>query len=332
MFGGVTSVKIYRKDSNAPPCGFVTFQLHEQAQSCIDTYNGSEAGAAAGKVLTVKWADKKPAAGAPHALAPAIATPGQDKIFIGGLPLDVSEDFLKGMMVVFGKGLTSCKLWRKDASSPPCGFVTFATLQQGQQCIDTLHGNEAGAAPGKSLTVKWADDKRGMKRPAPEVFSPSMEQQSWAAPPIQMPRIMPPAMPSTTSYGAPSFASVPAAFGGGRKAPTVYVPGMPLAEPSRSSVPSVFVPPANQARGVEKVFVGGLPKTVTQQDVEAVAGNYGVLSSVRVVHSDTKPSCALLQFSTVQEAEAMIQALHGVAVFDDKALVVKFAQPARNAA
>ena len=104
----------------------------------------------------------------PPGAAPAAGTyPGQSagpgKVFIGGLPYNLSDADVEQLLTAFGP-LKSFKLVRDPGAelSKGYGFCEYTNLQNTQAAIAGLHGIEIGA---KSLTVKMAGEKTQAQNP-----------------------------------------------------------------------------------------------------------------------------------------------------------------------
>lgn len=175
-FGTILNVKIFNKNKSNP-CGFVTYTTFAEAEACIQSLHGADTSIAAeGKTLNVKFAEmqqgKLPS---PNILGGALAglysgmaispfsspqmplsrTVGggaggaSQKVFVGGLPIDVTEDFLRCMMGPYGD-IVEVKILRNGR---PCGFVRFATEEQGHLAVSRLGDLQ-------KYVVKWADAEK----------------------------------------------------------------------------------------------------------------------------------------------------------------------------
>merc|ERR1712137_168509 len=254
----------------------------------------------------------------------------QDKVFIGGLPGDITEDYVRGLVALIG-GVTSIKVWRKDDRAPLCAFVTFQFVEQGQRCIDALNESENGASAGRRLAVRWANPPGEQRKRAAPV-------EAAAAPPLQRMAMTPPLnMPAAQAFTpwthADSTSSLPGQQVSLVQMPMqmqqIAVPGTSSAVPC-SAIPCSTVPCLGVPGPLlpEKVFVGSLPTNVSEHELQALFDTYGQVLSLRVLHGQRGPPYALVQYGTQLEAEHAIATLTGYTAFDDKPLVVRFAKPA----
>jgi len=102
--------------------------------------------------------------GYPYAAAGGYAGGGASrKVFIGGLGPEATEDFILGMMAPYGE-IVEAKILRKPGKDP-CGFVRFATDDQGEDSIATL------GARGR-FTVEWASDRGAGPQPGGAAGAP----------------------------------------------------------------------------------------------------------------------------------------------------------------
>lgn len=82
---------------------------------------------------------------------PPVQGQGSQKLFVGGLSEDASEDFLRGLMSPWGD-VVEAKLHRKPGAKP-CGFVRLATQEEAERAV------ESHAQLGR-YTVKIATEKK----------------------------------------------------------------------------------------------------------------------------------------------------------------------------
>ena len=79
----------------------------------------------------------------------------QNKIYIGNLKFDLSEEALRDVMAEKGLNPTDVKVIKDKMSgrSKGFGFAEFATEEETQNAIDTLNGQEIG---GRAIQVNKA--------------------------------------------------------------------------------------------------------------------------------------------------------------------------------
>merc|ERR1712032_1588557 len=106
---------------------------------------------------------------------------------------------------------------------------------------------------------------------------------------------------------------------------------MPVAPRPTASKPQIRVKVDLSGEALpEKVFVGGMPHQIGEHDVRALVSSYGAVKDIKLIQKPTKPTSALIQFATMEEASLAIQSLNGCMAFDEKPLLVKFANPISN--
>lgn len=89
----------------------------------------------------------------------------------------------------------------------------------------------------------------------------------------------------------------------------------------------------SQAERNNKLFIGMLPKTLTEDDLYTMFGPYGELKEVHVIRTadGLSKGCAFVKFETKESAMQAISELHDVTPFGGlRPLVVKFANGSRR--
>jgi hypothetical protein len=130
------SVRVLSKpDKLGLMCGFATFLHVKGAQDFITEVNET-APLGGPHTLNIRFADGKT----------------RKKVFIGGLPLEFSEQQLTTLASHYGTVL-SVKILQRNQKAP-CGFVVFASDKQAEACIQQLDGQANG--DGKDFVVRYA--------------------------------------------------------------------------------------------------------------------------------------------------------------------------------
>jgi hypothetical protein len=198
--------------------GFVTVPTISEAVHLIDTLNGISNGAMVDQVLKVDWATssrtKKPIEpGSPVAkktkncawsslsgteppLPPPLAgrTPdaadvnevnglllSHDTVEIDNLPIDATDGYLRGMLVMMSSAVTSLRVVQEDGDTRT-GYSTFASPQEADYIIEQMNGFPEGASNGKLLKVfypwprvelRQSDRDSTLPLPPPAIHSPA---------------------------------------------------------------------------------------------------------------------------------------------------------------
>lgn len=276
-------------------CAFADFATWESADQVIQSFNGQKLTATATEGLNLKMADQKGQKSQPaqqgfqqsfqQSQPPARA--GPPKLFVGNLAPGVNEDMLYQVACQFG-AIQEVKLFQKNPAQP-CGFVTFASSEEAESCINGCHGMEHElSAPGKTLNVKFADQQGG--------------QQGASGPVV-----------GSMGYGG-NFAG--GAKGGGKGA---Y---LAAAAPRMASQPQIGPGgpaggrpssggPGGPAGGSQKIFVGKLPPVATEDFLWGLMAPFGEVIEAKIHRKNgAGPPCGFVRFATADEAEQAIS-LHG---------------------
>ena len=79
----------------------------------------------------------------------------------------------------------------------------------------------------------------------------------------------------------------------------------------------------------KKLYVGGLPYSVTDEQLQQVFSAHGTVESAKVItdrYTDRSRGFGFVEMSTQQEAEAAIQAMNG-ATLEGRSLTVNLSKP-----
>jgi len=82
----------------------------------------------------------------------------------------------------------------------------------------------------------------------------------------------------------------------------------------------------------KKLFVGGLPFSVTDEQLMELFQSHGTVESAKVItdkHTDRSRGFGFVEMSTQQEAEQAIQALNGTEI-EGRSLTVNVSKPREN--
>lgn len=249
------------------------------------------------------------------------------KLFVGGLPSDITSEELNVVFGTYGSVADSHVMKGKAVSGQSCAFVIMDTQIGAETSISSLDQIYSIREGDQPIAVSWA--KQGGKG-APEPSAPF----------------------SYGCKGSSGFAGGGGAYTGGGGAYTGGVhqggggyggapcgTGSPYgAAPSCGGAPlyggapaysgkggkgggggynstTVTAPPPpvhSQEQKPSKLFVGNLPVDVSQEAMQMVFGTYGTVTNIHVMAGKAKSgqSCAFVEYSNSVEAETAILTLH----------------------
>lgn len=105
----------------------------------------------------------------------------KNKLFVGGLVLDVNEEFLQETFKKYGEIVDVCIVYEKGSHvSRGFGYVTFRTEKDAEEAIKGVDGMRVN---GKTLCVEFADDPKFTRPPRRRSRSPRRYQGPRYSPP-----------------------------------------------------------------------------------------------------------------------------------------------------
>jgi RNA recognition motif-containing protein len=266
-------------------CAFANFESWAAAERAISSLNGVKLAEGVSEGINVKLADQK---GAPK------GREGKPKIFIGGLVHGVTEDQIYQVCSAFGS-VMEAKVHSKSASSPVCGFATFASFTEAEVCVSSLHGQEHEiCTPGKTLNVRFADPQQSK---GPGSISGAIVGGGTRVGMSVMQRGVMPGnafLQSPLSVGGPRHQM---GMGGcsGMTAPS-------CARPGNGTGP---LPPGAS----QKIFIGSLPDLATEDFVWGMMAPFGEVVEAKLHRKAGAAPCGFVRFSTPDEANVAVTAL-----------------------
>ena len=106
---------------------------------------------------------------------------GHARIRLDFLPLDATDDYLRGIISLLSDGFTAYTARYGDREGTT-GFVALPSVADAERLIRALHGSPCGAMRGKALEVGWTADSRSTSIMRPSIPSgPSMKKQTLGA-------------------------------------------------------------------------------------------------------------------------------------------------------
>jgi len=165
-YGTVTEVYILRNPDGIPKgSAFVKFANLQQAQQAIAVLNGFLLPGFS-RPLIVRFANSVnyPSSSTTTTLFPQYfqnrynlnANDNTTKLFVGGLPLNVTEQHIMGIFYPFGT-ITDIFIMRKpDGTGKGAAFVKFSTREEAEAAIKNIHNIVTVPGSFRPLTVKFA--------------------------------------------------------------------------------------------------------------------------------------------------------------------------------
>jgi len=233
---------------------------------------------------------------------PNMVVSGPCKVFVGGLPCDITEDELQQVFGSYGV-VTDLHVMsaNKSNSGQACAFVVFSASQSAEDAIAALDGvysiRENGDPPIRvsfaraSAPARHVSTLVGMHTPRVILPRNAGEPVHGAAGPVGSPvpaRIV--HHSSVEQYR--TLATNTADFGSGDQ------------ECDQGLVPTP--PPALMLTDKpRKLFVGNLPADITQDAISVVFSHYGTVTNVHTMvgRSKSGQACAFVEYSHPIEAE-----------------------------
>lgn len=352
-FGNIVHAKLFRSNPNRP-CGFVTFETFQEAESAIETLHESPSPLAAeGRTLVVKFAELKgeKVAKIPNqafgmgGLPPTISPPSMmaPGMIAGGIPAGLAATGMTsaGMLAAangWAGGNQSSDVWSQSTPNIEAGYKVFIGGLAGDVSEDYVRG--LVALLGGVLQVKVLRKDTSLPCAFVVFNTPEIAQRCIDT------------MNDNENGGAPGrklavrWAEGRAESQARKRLASGEPPGAPPQQKLAGGVPGLTgtapaPAPADGGRWLadgteqaanpgdvpEKLFVGGLTQAVTDTDLGALFGTYGTVLSARALRGSKGPPYGLVQYSTQEEAAQAIAALNHYAAFSDKPLVVQFAKP-----
>mmetsp|Transcript_20997 Transcript_20997/g.31361 ORF Transcript_20997/g.31361 Transcript_20997/m.31361 type:complete len:379 (-) Transcript_20997:150-1286(-) len=303
-YGQVNKIHILPAKDGAPR--LAAFIFYEQAQSGDDAiavlHDQYRIRVDAEYPIQVKWGQNRPfGAGPPPsggglggADGPKMQTPdGLWKLFVGGLPLDCTEQELQMVFSTYGELRKVHVMTPHTSSGRVAAFVYYASDTAAEDAIVALNGvykiREHAEAP---IQVRWANDKKGGGKGAPGGFGAPAGFDGgapWA---------------QGGGYGGASGMPQPAWEGGAPAGGMDH--GMGGFGGGKGGGGGGKGPPEG------KLFVGNLPDGVNEEALRYVFSTYGTVVNVHVMTGKSKSgaACAFVEMADGMSAETASQTLN----------------------
>jgi len=274
------------------------------------------------------------------------------KLFVGGVPLEMTDTDLRDYFSVYGQ-VTECHILPQKIANPAiqtkAAFVRFARRADGEKAIETLDKKVSFPGVERTMDVRLAegktdagklDDRPGyrppLRGPAPYQTRPNSSQNFNFAPPMSTIPAPPIRHPRTigawTEYYAPDGRPYyHNAMSGVTSwdAPVEFRVAGPPSQPmhahmvSSSAAINTVVDPKGPAGA--NLFVFHVPTEWTEADLHSHFSQFGNLMSYRIARekeSNRPKGFAFVSYDNAGSAAAAIAGLNGMIVGTGKRLKV----------
>lgn len=222
----------------------------------------------------------------------------QHKLFVGGLPPDVTNDDLQMVFSTYG-GCTDCHIMQgRSTSGQACAFVVFDTSDAAFSAINALNGVYSIREGTPPISVSMArvgggGGKGGGKEKGKE------KGKGWGKTGGAGLNAVAPPSSLMGQYGARSQTwGDDGGYGGHQAGGGAFNPPPP---------------PANKhQQGGTKLFIGNLPQDIQQEAIQMVFGHYGTVTNVHIMQGKSRSgqACAFVEYGKPEEAETAVLTLH----------------------
>jgi len=297
-------------------CAFVLYANPASCQPAIDALSGVFCFPPRETPMTVAFA-RRPGGPPGHTpsnvdqpLEPDLATPTEYKLFVGNLPLNITQEALRTMFLPFGN-LVEAFLFKRGPETAKGAFVRFSDLESAQSAIRTMNGQEVG---GKRIVVQPArsprqsGDTSHSQFPAPE---PAVSSSS-AIPMTTLAQMQLLAAQLAADQLAPYYAAY------STLASQLSFPQVPA---QSSSIPVLGHPclthnlPA--PRGLEEVTIHlqNLPPHLTDASVASMSSMFGSVVSCSIAPEvDGRSASGTVTFSSSSSAMLAAKTMDGLEI------------------
>mmetsp|Transcript_782 Transcript_782/g.1672 ORF Transcript_782/g.1672 Transcript_782/m.1672 type:complete len:519 (+) Transcript_782:50-1606(+) len=271
-YGEVTNVILLKPhERTGHRSAFVFYREKSSGEDAIKLLNDSyKIRTDAENTLAVRWARRDGQAPAGPAGDDAEAAHSADgfKLFVGGLPADVTTDELQIVFQTYGEVSMVHPMPPSNQSGNAAAFVFYKTKEGAEDAIKLLDGKYKIREDAEhSISVRWGKDKRAMAS-------------------------------GKGGKGDSGFDSGKAGGGGGSWDSHSGGGGWSN---------------DNSSGGDPKVFVGGLPPDITQDEVLQVFSTYGEVQKIHLFepHSVNKLVAGFVFYKSAEAADDAIKLLDG---------------------
>lgn len=305
-YGKVNNVHMLPHREGSNRCALLFYEDQKSGDDAIQLLNGTyKIRQDAERAIRVSWAKSKdapPAAGQQPGGAQAASDPLGFKMFVGALPVDITEEELRGLFSAFG---TINKVHVMPPSKPPnprvAAFVYFANAQEGEDASAALNDKyrprEVCEGP---IVVRWASARpAGGKGGAGGCGGAGWNDWSSDWNGGGMGKGM-----GNMNWNNGGWNDWNSGFGGGKGG--AYVD-------NACGKGGNFSNPQQAVRVSEgyKVFAGGLPADTNEEELRGVFGTYGEVTKIHIMQPNSQGKVAAFVFYAAQQgAEDAIKVLN----------------------
>lgn len=308
-FGNVVSAKVLNaKPGCADGAAMVMMASPEEAEKAIAELNGVPLKGGDAHLLQAKFHGHS---------GPS------DNIFVKGLPPSTTQDELVQACSQFGT-VVSTKLMPKPGMPDLAALVRFSSVEEATLAIEMLNGQSLPGAEHTLIVRQAADTPRGKLerdggkgRSEPHVVAPVRHNPQFAA-------------KAEHGHARGGGGRSGGGWSGSGKGPPAWSGGGGLTgpgswPPSRVGGSHAAMPSGGGSSGgvlqckyhgdgqtpSDNMFIKGLPSHTSETDIRQFCSEFGHVTSVKLLPKPGAPGAALVRFSSVHEATAAINGLHG---------------------
>jgi RNA recognition motif-containing protein len=317
-FGAVNEIYVLRDKNTGRSKGaaFVKFSAQGEADACIDALHAKRCLEDC-KPLQISYAD-----GEQQRL--------ENKLFVGGLPYTATEDDVLSIFSPFGTIKEIIMLRQPNGASKGAAFVKYESRSCANAAIAQLDGT---AMKNTTLRVSDADHKkkRGTEPPWRMGMGMGVGMNGMGMGVGGLAMGMSGMGISMGGMGMGMGSMGMGGMGGMGMAPPFM--GMGGMGSSMGAGGSVNYPVTGGAAGDVKLFVGQLSPQASRQGLLGIFGWFGAVKEIHLLpnHTAGAKGSAFVKYHTHAEAQAAVQAVHGMEVPGNGGpLVVRFADPSKR--
>ncbi|KAK4750908.1 hypothetical protein SAY87_004390 [Trapa incisa] len=264
---------------------------------------------------------------------------GYPKLYVASVPRTATVDDIRPVFEPHGRVIEVILLWdKKTGQQQGSCFVKYATPEEADRAIRALSDNFTFQGEQSPLKVRYADgerDRLGLFKhsnggqwagPPPPAANGDNFGRQWTAPPSGF---------QCDNHGGP-WAAPPTGFKGDNHGGQWAAPIAAFKGDNKGTVGGRISAAGNSGLLADKVYVSGVNRKATKQEIEEIFSPYGVVEDVFIIRDEMKQSrgCAFVKFSQSDMAMSAIKSLNGTFIMQgcDLPLTVRFAEPKKNKA
>jgi len=273
----------------------------------------------------------------------------ENKLFVGHLPADITEEDLRTVFTTYGEVSNIHLMGKVSDRGHTCAFVSYVKQEAAEDAIAVLDGKYKirDSPDAEFICVSWK--KQGASAPS---NNSGWNNRHYSGSQWSSPQTSPSwSSKSSSSWGSDSSSSWNSSASNGwnssgagnswQERPQSWGQNSGKSDSWSGSKGSSWGQSdwssSNGSKGKSapepsnRLFVGNLPADISEDSLNYVFGTYGKVVDVHVITGKAKSgqSCALIEMGNVEEAETAIATLHEKYEIrpGDGPIMVKFGNP-----